>query len=458
MPARGDGWDVAVVGAGMAGYCAAIEAAGQGARVLLLERETEPGGNSRISAGLIALADTPMQAEAGVRDSADLLFQDLRAVGGEANDPALVRAYAEGQAELARWLTAQGIGFTALEQGGGQSVARTHQTDARGMMARLQAAAAEVTLRTGVRVLRLRCDESIVLETEAGERIPAGSVVLATGGFALSEELLAVFAPGQAGAIRVGAPGNTGDGLRMAWALGAGLRDMGGIKGTFGAHPDSGGARYEALLAFYLGGIVVNRAGQRFVDESISYKLIGEACLHQPGAMGFQVFDEGVMDRGQPGAPLFDLAAALDSGRLLRAETPAALATLCGMDGDGLARTLAAYNAGVKAGEDALGRTGLCNGTGALVRLDRPPFYAFPSRTALLATYCGLAVTPDGAVLDVFGQPIPGLYAAGEVTGGFHGAAYMTGSALGKAAFFGRRAGRAAACRAIETRESGRVR
>ena len=451
MQGANDAWDVAVVGAGLAGHCAAIEAASQGARVLLLEREAEAGGNSRISAGLIAFADTPLQAASGVRDSADLLFRNLRVVGGEANDPALVGAYAEGQAELYRWLTARGISFTALEQGGGQSVARAHQTNARQMMARLQAAAAGVPLRTGVRVLRLHHEAGLTLETETGKRIAARSVVLATGGFALSEELLAVFAPGQAGAIRVGAPGSTGDGLRMAWALGAGLRDMGAIKGTFGAHPDSGGARYEALLSFYLGGIVVNCAGQRFVDESISYKLIGDACLHQPGSMGFQVFDQGVMEHSQPGVVLFDLAAALDSGRLLRAETPAALAGLCGMDGDGLIRTMATYNAGVKAGRDALGRTGLCNGTGALVPLDQPPFYAFLSRTALLATYCGLAVTPDGAVLDVFGQPIAGLYAAGEVTGGFHGVAYMTGSALGKAALFGRRAGWAAARRAINS-------
>ena len=228
----------------------------------------------------------------------------------------------------------------------------------------------------------------------------------------------------------------------MAMPLGAGLRDTERIKGTFGAHPDSGDGRYEALLAFYRGAAIVNRVGRRFVDEAISYKLIGAACLRQPGAIGFQIFDGRVMERGEPGVPLFDFAAALAAGRLVRADTPPGLAHACGIDQRGLEQTLAAYNAGIASGAGPPSRTGLCNGTGTPPPLDRPPFYAFPSRTALLATYCGLATGPDGAVLDTSGRPIAGLYAAGEVTGCFHGEAYMTGSALGKAAFFGRAAGR----------------
>ncbi|MGI4943955.1 MAG: FAD-dependent oxidoreductase, partial [Janthinobacterium lividum] len=354
------------------------------------------------------------------------------------------------------------IVFDGLDRGGGQSASRAHHTDPRVMMRRLEEAvlAAGVCCRTGAPALGLeRRDAATFRVLTADGAVETRGVVLATGGFALSEPLLGAFAGDLDGALRVGAAGSRGYGLRMGCALGAGLRDMGNIKGTFGAHPDSGGAEYHTRLAFYMGGIIVNRDGKHFVNEEVSYELISDACLRQPHALGFQVFDEGAMRRSRPGLPLFDLAAQLDAGRLLRADTPEALATACGMDDAGLARTLAQYDAGVDAGCDALGRAGLCNGVGSLVRLDRPPFYAFPSRTALLATYCGLAVDLDAAVLDSFDRPIDGLYAAGEVAGGFHGRAYMTGAALGSAAFLGRRVGMSAARHAARTaQERGDIR
>jgi fumarate reductase flavoprotein subunit len=232
----------------------------------------------------------------------------------------------------------------------------------------------------------------------------------------------------------------------MAWAIGAGMRDMGQIKGTFGTHPDTGPERHTIMLAFYLGAIIVNQAGRRFIDESVSYKLLGDACLQQPGHLAFQVLDQTVMDATTPGVPLFDFAPAVAAGTLLQADSLAGLAAACGIDAAALEDTVARYNAGIAAGrEPEFGRDGLCNHTGAMIPIAKPPFYAYPSTSTVLATYCGLATTPRAEVLDVFGAPIPGLFAAGEVVGGFHGAAYMTGSSLGKAAFFGGVAGRMAA-------------
>lgn len=450
-------WDVVVIGAGLAGLAAALEAERDGVSVLLLEREAELGGNSRISAGLVALAGTTHQRDAGVDDWAALFAEDLRNTGGHANDPALVNAYVGGQAAMIAWFEQLGIAFTGLERGAGQSVPRAHQMNAAAAIVRLASALGPSTVvRTGVRASRLRPGpEHFGIDLDGGQSISARAVVLSTGGFALADDLLAVFAPAQRGALQVGMPGCVGDGLRMGWALGADMRDMGSIKGTFGAHADSRGSAYHALLTFYMGGIVVGRDGRRFANEERPYKLLGDACLQQGDGTAFQIFDAAIMDRSDPAVPLFDPVRQLRAGRVRTASTVAELATSCGIDPAVLVQTVESYNAGVASGQDDWGRQGLCNGIGALVPLDRAPFHAFPCGTALIATYCGLRINAAAQVLDVFGKPIEGLFAAGEVAGGFHGTAYMTGAALGAAAFFGRQAGRSAARHRRQLRKGG---
>ena len=273
-------------------------------------------------------------------------------------------------------------------------------------------------------------------------------VVLAAGGFSRNEDMLRQFAPHEIGVVCYGGAGNTGDGIRMAWALGAGFRDMAYIKGTFGFHPN---ARTEegrgwTKLPVYRGAIAVNRQGKRYVDESASYKLLGDAVLQQPGAIAYQIFDQDIMDSGVDGVSPFDFRSTQKRGLVFEAATPAELAQKIGVDAGQLTATIARYNGFVDAGVDAdFGRDGLSTHFGKLVKIERAPFYAYPSTSGIIATYCGLTVDADTRVLNVFGEPIAGLYAAGELMGGFHGVSYMTGSSLGKCVIFGRIAGRLAA-------------
>lgn len=453
------GADVVVVGAGLAGHCAALAAAEAGAEVLLLEKQPSTGGSTVLSGGFFAFAGTPNQERAGLSDDPERLLADLRNVGGGAADESLIGAYAEGQSALREWLERHGARFGDLELSAGQSVARSHRVDPNDLLALLAGALRKtgrgriVTGAAAKRLSRAAGDGLVTgVDVEHGGRTShvaaARGVVLATGGFSRSEELLASFAPQQAAALRVGGAGNTGDGLRMAWRLGAGFRDMGQIKGTFGTHPETGPDKHEVLLAFYVGAIIVNQQGRRFVDESLPYKIIGEAGLKQPSGRGYQIWDAGIMAASQPGVPLFDFEPALERGLLLQAASLDELADRCGLDRAALALTVERYNAGVAAGRDAeFGRDGLCSHAGAMRPILKSPFYAYPSTTVVLSTYCGLTIAADGAVQDVFGEPIAGLYAAGEIIGGFHGEAYMTGSALGKAAYFGLCAGKAAALR-----------
>jgi len=448
--------DLLVVGGGLAGYCAALEAAEAGAEVLLMEKECKIGGATVLSGGSFAFADTPLQREQGIADSPERLFRDLCEVGGHVNDETLVRAYVDHQRQTHDWLAARGVRFERLFAASGHSVPRGHSRNAHEVLdivAKRARATGRVTTRLHTAARRL-------LRAEMGGRVTGvrgdshgraftiearHGVVLTTGGFSRNERLLQLFAPRQAGAQRMGGPGNTGDGLLMAWRLGAAFRDVGYIKGTFGNHPSAGPEDHFLLFPVYAGGIAVNAHGRRFVDESLSYKLMGDACLEQPGCIGWQIFDKPILERGQAGIPSMDFRADLAAGRVVQAETLAELGASIGVDPGALSDTVARYNDGVALGVDAeFGRRHQCNAYGDLVPIATSPYYAFASKSVVLATYCGLAVDAGTRVQDVFGEPIPGLYAAGGVIGGFHGKTYMTGTANGKAAIFGRIAARTA--------------
>lgn len=451
--------DVVVVGGGLAGYCAACEAAEQGAEVRILEKQPETGGSTALSSGFFAFAGTDLQRERGIEDSNELLIRDLKSAGGDENDTQLLQVYAKYQLDAYDWLKAAGVRFRGVELASGHSAPRAHAADVEGLM-RAVVARAE---RTGRVATLLGAPAERLLRPEANGRVlglratvnglrcsirARRGVVLAAGGFSRNAGMLKSFVPGQAAAVFYGGAGNTGDGIRMAWGLGAGFRDFGHIKGTFGFHIN---ARTEegrgwTKLFVYRGAIAVNTEGRRFIDESRTYKLLGDAVLEQPGAMAYQIFDQGIMDTGSDGVSPFDFHSAQRRGLVIEAKTPEVLADKIGIDPGVLAATVRRYNGFVEQGrDDDFGRDGLSNHYGRLVKIERAPFYAYATTSGLLATYCGLTVDTETRVLDVFGSPIEGLFAAGEIMGGFHGVSYLTGSALGKCVVFGRIAGRNAA-------------
>jgi fumarate reductase flavoprotein subunit len=445
--------DVLVVGAGLAGICAAIEAATNGASVLLLEKMSRPGGSSRMSSGFFAFSGTDDQRTANVDDSNERFYDDLRRTGGNANDVSLLRTFIDHQQDGYRWLKALGVTFDTVRATSGQSVPRTHQTVAVRLFELLQNEIRTlplIQLHHDIAVERLeRVDGRVVsvcIRNGSAIRVRRG-VILASGGFSQNEDLLRNFAPLQTTAVRLGGAGNSGDGLKMAWALGAGFRDMGCIRGTFGCHPSARDTHDPDAVRMPIsaGGIAVNRQCKRFVNESLTYKEIGDACLRQDDGLAFQVFDAAMLAKGSDGIGPLGLRSGIERGWIVSAPTLDALAERLGLDPEGLAAAVVAYNQDVADGQDRqFGRTSLVGGFGVPAAIQAAPFYGFPCTSSVLATYCGLTVDPQARVLDVFGAPIEGLYAAGEITGGFHGSSYMAGSALTKALVFGRIAGQAA--------------
>lgn len=447
--------DVLVIGGGLAGLCAAMEAAAGGAQVLLLEKQPRTGGSSELSGGLFAFSGTDMQKAAGIEDDEQRLYNDIRKAGQQQNDDKLVRTYVAHQMAAYQWLKQLGTSFKSVELGAGQSAPRAHSVNSQAFMdwfADKARATPGVRIELNARAHRLLTDAngrvSGATATVGGRDVSIKArrgVVLAAGGFARDAAMVKLFVPLQEKAIPYCGDGSTGDGLRMAWALGAGLADMAHIKGTFGFHPDTGktAGRDWSKHAVYRGAIAVNKHAQRYTDESQSYKLLGDAVLLQPDARAFQIFDQSVFETATEDAPLFRFREALALGRLLTAPTLEALAAKIGLDAGALTATIDRYNGFVRNGRDEdFGRTGLSTTYGKLVELKRAPWYAYPSTSGLIATYCGVTIDTEARVLNVYGEVIPGLYAAGEMTGGFHGVAYMTGSSLGKCVIFGRIAGR----------------
>jgi fumarate reductase flavoprotein subunit len=407
-----------------------------------VEKRDRLGGSSALSGGWFALSGTTLQRRAGVEDSDDLFLADMLETGGGFADEALLRALVDRQANAVAAIDHAGAWTDELKVSAGMTVARAHLIRIRDLLAHLrnEAVAAGAVILPGHAAGGLVTDGSRAVGIRSGSGVLIGSsgVVLASGGFSRSRELLELFVPDQAAAMPYGGIGNTGDGLRMAWMLGAGLADVGHVAGTYGQHAETSDDEHELLTANYLGAILVNARGERFTDESESYKLLGSAVLSQPGLTAFQVFDSVVRARSKPGVPLSDMERLEELGHLVTAPTISALGRELGIPPERLERTVAQYNASVSGRQDdPFGRTGLVNGVGALVPVATGPFYAYAAVTAMTSTYGGLSVAADSSVKRVDGSRIEGLFAAGEVVGGFHGASYMTGTALTKALVFG---------------------
>ena len=449
--------EVLVLGAGIAGHCAALAAAEAGAEVLLLEKSAHAGGSSAMAGGGFAFSGTDLTVAAGQDDSIDAFRRDLFASGQNRNNPVMIERFLKNQLEAYEFLKSHGVKFQIYD-----AVPRIHTTGTGRAVTNLHLAArAHPRIRffsksAGMRLDRSRPDGPVDLATIAygdQERTITATrgIVLATGGFSRSREMLRIFAPELLDAVKHGGVANTGDGLMMATMVGAGLADLGYVTGSFGGairnYPQGVQGADEVpplLFAFQSGGIIVNRNARRFINEDQSYKTLSPAGMQQPGGIGFQIFDEKLIRLSMAESSVNNYAEALHGDYLRTANSIADLAELMGLDPEAVQATIDRYNRDVAAGADSeFGRTK------DLMAIDTPPYYIAATANALTSTYGGITTDGDMAVIDWLGQSIAGLFAAGEVVGGFHGAGYYSASSLSSSATFGMCAGRAAAGAAI---------
>ena len=485
--------DVVVVGAGGAGMTAAITAAAEGKSVVILESQSMVGGNSVRATGgmnagktvyqdenefgesagvektlktaaekyadnetITALAKTVSEQWAayqanptGYFDSVELMELDTMIGGKGINDPELVETLCANSADAIDWLDEHGITLHNVSSFGGASVKRIHRpVNAEGK-----------TVSVGsyiIPLLQENCEKAgvkMMLDTTATEiltdangaavgvkatgasgetvTVNAKAVVLATGGFGANLDMVVKYKPELKGFMTTNAPGIQGQGIEMAQAIGAATVDMDQIQ----IHPTVE-ANTAALITEGLrgdGAILINEEGQRFIDEVGTRDVVSAAEIAQTGSYSWLVVDQAMADASSV------IQGYIKKGYTVTGATYEELGKAMGVDAAAFAETMEKWNGYVEAKNDPdFGRTSFAN------PLNTAPYYAVKVTAGVHHTMGGLKINANTEVLNEKGEVIPGLFAAGEVTGGVHGANRLGGNAVADFTVFGRIAGAAA--------------
>lgn len=437
--------DVLVVGAGGAGLAAAIEASDAGKDVIVIEKMPMAGGNTLRATGGLNAAGTSSQEALDIEDDASIHYEDTMTGGHELNDPELLEILTSQAAPAVEWLIELGADLSDVGRLGGSSNNRTHRPTGGApvgghLVQVLQEASqergVEILLNTTAVELLIEDDavNGVLVEAENGETysIFADAVILATGGFGANATMIADLDEGLEGFGTTNHPGATGEGITMAQEIGAALVDMVEIQTHPTVVPEIGYMITEAVRGN--GAILINRSGERFVDEMGTRDVVSAATLEQEGQTGFLFFDEDVRES------LSAIEGYIERDLVIEAESLEELAEKMEMDIDVLQATVDSYNEAVASGSDeAFGRSDMPTG------LESPSFYLIEVGPAVHHTMGGLHISANAEVLNEDGEAIPGLFAAGEITGGIHGGNRLGGNALTDLIVFGRIAGQSAA-------------
>ena len=485
--------DVVVVGAGGAGMTAAITAAAEGKSVVILESQSMVGGNSVRATGgmnagktvyqdenefgesagvektlktaaekyadnetITALAKTVSEQWAayqanptGYFDSVELMELDTMIGGKGINDPELVETLCANSADAIDWLDEHGITLHNVSSFGGASVKRIHRpVNAEGktvsvgsyMIPLLE----ENCKKAGVQILLNTTANEILTDANGavagikatgstGETVTvnAKAVVLTTGGFGANLDMVVKYKPELKGFMTTNAAGIQGQGIEMAEAIGAATVDMDQIQ----IHPTVE-ANTAALITEGLrgdGAILINEEGQRFIDEVGTRDVVSAAEIAQTGSYSWLVVDQAMVDASSV------IQGYIKKGYTVTGATYEELGEAMGVDAAAFAETMEKWNGYVEAKNDPdFGRTSFAN------PLNTAPYYAVKVTAGVHHTMGGLKINANTEVLNEKGEVIPGLFAAGEVTGGVHGANRLGGNAVADFTVFGRIAGAAA--------------
>lgn len=429
---------IVVIGAGGAGMTAAYQAKAQGFDVILVEKTGVVGGNTNSSTGGLNASQTSIQAKLGIEDSNEQYYEDTMKGGYDINDPELVRTLTEKSAEIVDFLIGIGADLTDVGKMAGSTNSRTHRPQGGAAVGtHLVKVLKEACEKVGVD-LRLNTEcTGIILENgkavgisvsaENGNyTIRADAVIIATGGFGANSDIVVSYVPSLAGFGTTNHPGATGDAIAWAMAVGADFVDMEQIQTHPTVVPGKGIMITEAVRGN--GAIIVNHEGERFCSEMATRDVMSKAILEQKGQTAYLVFDQDVR------ASLKAIEGYANQGLLTEAPTVAELAKKLGIPEDTMVKTLADYAVAQKTGNDPIGRK-----ASEMPRsLEMGPYYAVEIGPAIHHTMGGIKINTNAEVISTKGTVIPGLFAAGEVTGGVHGGNRLGGNAVADIEIFGK--------------------
>lgn len=442
---------IVVVGAGGAGMIAAIEAKLNGAEVILIEKMPFVGGNTLISGAEMAAPNNDLQIKEGIEDSADLFYEDVLKGGG---DPALIRVLADNALKDSKWLSEEinVVWEDELMFFGGHSVKRSLiPLGARGtepvskLKAKLEELNIPVYLNVKATELILNENNEVIGVKAEGEdtnyNFDAKAVILTTGGFGNNVEMRKKYDPTvDESILSTNAKGIDGDGIIMAEAVGADLVDMEYIQLYPVCHPTTGALLYVDDARLMGMTIMVNKEGKRFVEELNTRYVISMAVKAQTGSVAYELMTKkdaeaaGVLENHK--SEVDDLMA---NGFLVEG-TLEEVAKQMEIDYETLKQTVDTWNTYVENGKDLD-----FNKRGTLYSLEEGPYWLLKFAPAVHHTMGGIKIDPSTHVIDVNGNVIKGLYAAGEVTGGVHGNNRLGSVAITDITVFGRIAGKTAA-------------
>ena len=431
--------DIVIIGSGGAGLSSAITATEKGAKVIVLEKMAYFGGNSNRSEGEMNAAGTKQQKAHGITDDTPERFAADTIRGGHGlNDPALVKALTENAASAEEWLLDLGAHFChRMGRGGGQTRARGHgPCDGSPVGIEIMRVLGEradkdhIDMRLNNRVTKILMKNGKVsgvqVKTPKGmETINAKAVILATGGFGANHKMVEKYRAELKDFSTTNHPGATGEGIILAQQVSDGLTDIEHIQ----IHPTvikkNGALISESMRA--RGGFLLNKNGKRFTNELLTRDVVSANELKQPGGIAYLVIDNSIYSKNK-------MAQNYTAEKLMtKCDTIADVAKLIGVDEKVVQASFDQYHKAFDNKKDDLfGRPEM------LIRMDQAPYFVAEVTPGIHHTMGGVKIDPQAEVLTPEKKPIPGLFAAGEVTGGVHGGNRIGGNAVADIITFGR--------------------
>ena len=437
-----DSYDVIIVGAGGAGMTAALEAKASGMNPVIFEKMPVAGGNTTKSSSGMNASETKFQKEQGIEDSNDKFYEETLKGGKGTNNPEMLRFFVDHSASAIDWLDSIGIRLNNITITGGMSVERTHRPEdgsavgqylVNGLIKNVQEQEIPLFVNADVKEITEKDGQAtgvkVVFNGEEEKAITAKAVVIASGGFGANFDMIKEFRSDLAGYVTTNQEGSTGDGITMIEELGGTTVDMDQIQ----VHPTVQQEKSYLIgeVVRGEGGILVNAEGKRFHNEMDTRDNVTAAINELPEKSAYLVFDSGVKSRAKA------IEQYEKMGFVVQGDTIEALAEKMNVPADALKTTLDTWNSAVANKNDAeYGRS-----TGMDNDLSGAPYYAIKIGPGIHYTMGGVQINTNTEVLNKEGQAIPGLFAAGEVTGGLHGQNRIGGNSVAEIIIFGRQAG-----------------